>query len=142
MNDLIEKIKFKKNSILEKILGKDQKFLVSKKKRGFTLVEVLITITLMLAISGMAVLSYSKAQEKAKVNIDYATAANIATAAQMAATSGETDISIESLVSGGYLQSMPKVQQSSGGSFEVTVGNDDKVIVSIGNAQYYPKPSE
>lgn len=37
MNDLIEKIKFKKNSILEKILGKDQKFLVSKKKRGFTL---------------------------------------------------------------------------------------------------------
>ena len=37
---------------------------------------------------------------------------------------------------------MPKVQQSSGGSFEVTVGNDDKVIVSIGNAQYYPKPSE
>ncbi|MGM9535179.1 MAG: type II secretion system protein [Intestinibacter sp.] len=142
MNDLIQKIKCKKNSILAKILGENKKFFVGKKKRGFTLVEVMITITLMVIISSMAMLSYSKAQEKAKVNIDYATAANIATAAQMAATSGETEISVESLVSGGYLQSTPKVQQSSGGSFKVTVGTDDKVIVTIGDDQYYPKPSE
>lgn len=90
----------------------------------------------------MAALSYSKTQERAKVNIDYATAANIATAAQMAATNGETGISVESLVSSGYLQSTPKVQQSSGGSFTVTVGADDTITVTIGDDQYYPKPSE
>ena len=142
MKNLIQKTKIKKNEILEKIAGLNQKYFKDKKKRGFTLVEVMITIVLMVIISSMAALSYSKTQERAKVNIDYATAANIATAAQMAATNGETGISVESLVSSGYLQSTPKVQQSSGGSFTVTVGADDTITVTIGDDQYYPKPSE
>ena len=142
MKNLIQKTKIKKNEILEKIAGLNQKYFKGKKKRGFTLVEVMITIVLMVIISSMAALSYSKTQERAKVNIDYATAANIATAAQMAATNGETGICVESLVSSGYLQSTPKVQQSSGGSFTVTVGADDTITVTIGDDQYYPKPSE
>ena len=108
---------------------------------GFTLIEVIITVSIIAILASMAVANYSKAQEKARVNIDYATAANIATAAQMADTNGETSISVQSLVSGGYLQSTPEVQQSSGGSFEVTVDNG-KVTVKIGDAQYYPKLSE
>lgn len=142
MKKLLKKMKHKNCLILEMMSVKNSKFFNRKKRRGFTLVEVMITVTLIAILSSMAMLSYSKAQEKAKVNIDYATAANIATAAQVAATNGETEISVESLVSGGYLQSTPQVQQSSGGSFEVTVANDGKVTVNIGNTQYYPKPSE
>ena len=139
MKNLIQKTKIKKNEILEKIAGLNQKYFKDKKKRGFTLVEVMITIVLMVIISSMAALSYSKTQERAKVNIDYATAANIATAAQMAATNGESNITVQSLVSGGYLQSTPKVQQNSGGSFSVQISDDDKVTVKIGTETYYPK---
>ncbi|MGM9533152.1 type IV pilin protein [Intestinibacter sp.] len=139
MKIIFEKIKYKKDFILK---SKNKESFDRKKKRGFTLVEVMITVTIIGILSSMAMLSYSKAQEKAKVNIDYATAANIATAAQVAATNGETGISVESLVSGGYLRSMPEVQQSSGGSFKVIVGDDDTVTVSIGDIQYYPKPNE
>lgn len=142
MKKLLKNMKHKNCLILEMIYTKNPKFFNRKKRRGFTLVEVMITVVLIAILSSMAMLSYSKTQENAKVNIDYATAANIATAAQMAATNGETGISVESLVSGGYLQSTPQVQQSSGGSFEVTVGDDDKVTVKIGDTQYYPKPSQ
>ena len=134
MKKLLQKINCKKIIFLEKIYN-------GKKKKGFTLIEVVITVSIIAILASMAVANYSKAQEKARVNIDYATAANIATAAQMADTNGETSISVQSLVSGGYLQSTPEVQQSSGGSFEVTV-DKGKVTVKIGDAQYYPKPSE
>lgn len=114
----------------------------NKKKRGFTLVEVMITVTIIGILSSMAMISYSKAQEKAKKNVDYATAANIATAAQIAATDGaeSSSINLSYLVSNKYLQSKPEVQQNIEGDFVVTVGADDTVTVTLGNSTYYPKP--
>lgn len=109
-----------------------------KKRSGFTLVEVMITVTLIAILSSMAMLNYSKAQDKAKKNIDYATAASIATAAQMAVADGKTNISVQSLVNDKYLQSMPKAQQDSEKSFSVDATND-KITVSLGTEQYYPK---
>lgn len=91
----------------------------------------------MAILSGVAMTSYTKVQQDAKKNMDYTTAANIATAAQLADADGEaTDI--DSLVSQNYLQSTPKSQQKDKGQFSVVV-SDGKVVVKLGTEQYYPK---
>ena len=108
----------------------------AKKRKGFSLIEVVIAITLMAILSGIAMASYTKVQQDAKKNMDYTTAANIATAAQLADADGVT-VSIESLVSNN-LQSTPKSQQNNGGAFTVTA-SDGKVIVMLGQEQYYPR---
>ena len=109
----------------------------AKKRKGFSLIEVVIAITLMAILSGIAMASYTKVQQDAKKNMDYTTAANIATAAQLADADGVT-VSIESLVSNNYLQSTPKSQQNNGGAFTVTA-SDGKVIVMLGQEQDYPR---
>lgn len=115
----------------------------NKKKMGFTLVEVMITVTIIGILSSMAMISYSKAQEKAKKNVDYATAANIATAAQIASTDGidASSITVSYLVENKYLQSQPEVQQNIEGNFTVTVNSDDTITVTLGTDTYYPKPA-
>lgn len=57
----------------------------AKKRKGFSLIEVVIAITLMAILSGIAMASYTKVQQDAKKNMDYTTAANIATAARTSA---------------------------------------------------------
>ena len=139
MRAMLNNLNIKKQEILSKINNKKIEIFPKKRRKGFTLIEVIVTVGIIGILSSMAAISYSKAQDKAKKNIDYATAANIATAAQMAATNGESTITVQSLVSGGYLQSTPKVQQNSGGSFSVQISDDDKVTVKIGTETYYPK---
>ena len=102
----------------------------AKKRKGFSLIEVVIAITLMAILSGIAMASYTKVQQDAKKNMDYTTAANIATAAQLADADG-VDTS-------NYLQSTPKSQQNNAGEFSVTV-SDGKVTVTLGDEQYYPR---
>lgn len=91
----------------------------------------------MAILSGIAMASYTKVQQDAKKNMDYTTAANIATAAQLADADGVT-VSIANLVSNNYLQSTPKSQQNNAGEFSVTV-SDGKVTVTLGDEQYYPR---
>lgn len=131
-------MKFKnlKKQIIQVFNSRKSKIL-AKKKRGFSLIEIVIAITLMAILSGVAMTSYTKVQQDAKKNMDYTTAANIATAAQLADADGEaTDI--DSLVSQNYLQSTPKSQQKDKGQFSVVV-SDGKVVVKLGTEQYYPK---
>ena len=54
-----------------------------KNKNGFTLIEMVIVITIIGILSSIAVTKYSAVQENAKKNADYATAANLATAAML-----------------------------------------------------------
>lgn len=111
--------------------------LFKNRKRGFSLIEVVIAITLMAILSGIAMASYTKVQQDAKKNMDYTTAANIATAAQLADADGET-VDIKNLVNKNYLQSTPISQQKDAGEFTVTISNG-KVVVNLGEEQYYPK---
>ncbi len=126
-----------KNEIVE-VLSRRKSELLSGKKGGFSLVEVVIAITLMAILSGIAMTSYTKAQRDAKKNMDYTTAANIATAAQLADADGES-VEISNLVGKNYLQSTPKPQQSDKEKFEVTIDDNGKVIVTLDDIQYYPK---
>ena len=76
--------------------AKSKRGILTYKKDGFSLIEVVIAITLMAILSGIAMTSYTKVQQDAKKNMDYTTAANIATAAQLADADGKA-VSIENL---------------------------------------------
>ena len=109
-----------------------------RKRRGFTLIEMVIVITIIGIISSIAVTKYSKVQENAKKNADYATAANLATAA-MIALSDEKSVDVDSLVSNGYIQFKPK-PKSVEGKFEIISNNSgDTVTVTAGGETFYPK---
>ena len=109
-----------------------------KKRKGFTLIEMVIVITLLGIISSIAVGKYSKVQENAKLNADYATAANLATAASLAINDGVTVTDVNSLASEEYIQFVPKPKSKKGESFYLKI-NGDSVIVKVGNNQFYPR---
>lgn len=115
-----------------------------KKRKGFTLVEMIIVVTILGILASIALVKYGKAEMTAKKNVDYTNAANIATAAIMASIDGkETDnISVESLIEGGYLNSEPK-PQSVGGEFEISFDKERRgVIVEASDQIFYPKDNE
>ena len=114
---------------------------IKKKRRGFTLIEIVIVITIIGIISSVAVTKYSKVQENAKKNADYVTAANLATAA-MIALSDEESADIDNLVKMGYIQFVPE-PKSVEGKFEITTSNlGNTVTVTAGGKPFYPKTKE
>lgn len=121
---------------------KDNKFRYLKKKKGFTLVEMVIVITILGILSSIALVKYGKVQENAKINADYTNASNIATAANIALSDDKNmsdNITVEILKEKGYLNSIP-IPQSRDGSFSIKVqdgGND--IVVLVDTEQFYPK---
>ncbi len=111
------------------------------KRRGFTLIEMVIVITIIGILSSIAVTKYSKVQENAKKNADYATASNLATAAMISISDGNTEVQPTNLQSNGYIQFVPVTKSVKDGSFNVTA-QGDSVTVKIGSKTFYPKPEE
>ena len=111
---------------------------IKRKKRGFTLIEMVIVITIIGIISSIAVTKYSKVQENAKKNADYATAANLATAAMISLSDGNTYVQPSTLQSDGYIQFVPKSKSIKDSSFNIIV-EGDYVTVKIGTEVFYPK---
>lgn len=116
--------------------------LINKKRKGFTLVEMIVVVTILGVISSIALVKYSKVQESAKLNEDYTNAANIVTAASMAINDDEKTIdslSVETLKEKGYLNTVP-VPQSTSGKFELVINDSGTDIsVNINSKQFYPK---
>lgn len=115
--------------------------MLKKKRRGFTLIEMVIVITIIGILSSIAVTKYSKVQENAKKNADYATAANLATAAMISISDGNTSVEPSDLQRDGYIQFVPVAKSVKNGSFDVTA-QGDSVTVKIGTETFYPKPKE
>ncbi|WP_434798141.1 type II secretion system protein [Terrisporobacter vanillatitrophus] len=112
-----------------------------KRRRGFTLIEMVIVITIIGILSSIAVTKYSKVQENAKKNADYATAANLATAAMISISDGNTSVQPSDLKNDEYIQFVPVAKSVKDGSFVVTA-QGDSVTVKIGTETFYPKPEE
>ncbi|WP_122638934.1 prepilin-type N-terminal cleavage/methylation domain-containing protein [Romboutsia sp. Marseille-P6047] len=112
----------------------------SKKKKGFTLIEMVMVVVILGILSSMAMMKYGEVQKNAKIKSDCATAITIAKNDGKISSSESSGV-IDDLVKNGYLQS--KVQSNSTNKdFDILIKGDSITISSIGDdgtIQFYPK---
>lgn len=117
-----------------------------KKKRGFTLVELIVVLAIIGVISSIAAPTILSKVEEAKVKADVADASSIALAvkSEIAENGIEAaEIANDKLTDlnasiGSYFDGVvPKPKSEDGTAFEVSV-EDNKVTVKVGTTTYYP----
>ncbi|MCR8746141.1 type II secretion system protein [Romboutsia lituseburensis] len=120
--------------------------LKKKKKPGYTLVEMVLVITILGILTSLGFMKFGQVQRNAKEKADYVAASSIATAANLAIQDGvEVDginqelsqISLKDLVEKKYLTKEPS-PQSEKGQFVINI-EDDTVVVKAGTKVFYPK---
>lgn len=104
-----------------------------KNKKGFTLVELIIVLAVLVIIAAIAVPRFAKVQNDAKIDADYTTAKTIAKAVEMymASTDGYNlgdTVTMSGIVSAGFLNSTPKEQYFDASSFSFSIDSSTGVI--------------
>ena len=125
------------------------KNLHKKKREGFTLIEMVIVVTILGILSGVGFMKFGSIQETSRKNADYIAAANLATAANLYLLENpdsEDTLDIEELKTKKYISSIPK-PQSEKGDFTIEVVEDEGLVVSCKlddgkEVVFYPKPEE
>lgn len=119
-----------------------KKIILRKKKKGFTLMELLVSLGIIAALSMMVAPMIMGKIDEAKEKADISNANAIAVAVQSEILSGESlsgtlsDAQLTSLADEYFSGKLP-TPQSGGNSFVISV-NSNKVIVKVGESQFYP----
>lgn len=129
---------------MNQLLKRKNSELTVKKKKGFTLIELIIVIAVIAILAAIALPKFGAAKHNADVAADQANAKIIATAVSTAVANGDitpvdADTSIGSssylkYIDGGVL---PKAKTGTK-AFVVTYGNTNGVIVTNGTNRMYP----
>lgn len=125
------------------------KNLQKKKRAGFTLVEMVLVVTILGTLSGIGFMKFGNVQETSRKNADYVAAANLATATSLYITEHSKDIaftnsdegksiSINTLKQKGYINYEPK-PQSVEGDFTIKVLENGDIQVGSKDEVFYPK---
>ena len=107
------------------------KKLQNKKRSGFTLVEMVIVVTILGILSGLGFMKFGDIQEISRKNADYIAASNLATAANLFLienpnifTIDDEDnskiIDIQKLKTNGYINSIP-ISQTKNKQFTIKI---------------------
>lgn len=114
-----------------------------KKRRGFTLIELVMVVAILGALSSIALVKYVDVGKSSKEKSDYITASNIATAIKLALNDGKSADEAEQiskLVEWGYLEGKPIVQSvTSTDNFEIDIDGNNVVNIKVGDKYFYPK---
>ncbi|WP_338560556.1 prepilin-type N-terminal cleavage/methylation domain-containing protein [Paraclostridium sordellii] len=110
---------------------------INKKRRGFTLIELVMVVAILGTLSSIALVKFTDVGKESKINSDYITASNIATATKLAINDGVSDITLDKLSKEGYIEGTPKPQSEEGG-FIVSI-DDGNINVKVGEKVFYPK---
>ena len=125
------------------------KSLQKKKRAGFTLVEMVIVVTILGILSGIGFMKFGNVQETSRKNADYVAAANLATAANLYISEYPKDvefsdednekiIDVSTLKLKKYINYEPK-PQSEGDKFVIKLLKDGEIQVLSNNKIFYPK---
>lgn len=128
---------------MNNLLIKKNDVLAKKKKRGFTLVELVIVIAIIAILAAMAIPKLGSMRTNARVSNDVAAAKNIATIASTMIANGQITTSTTSLtlnagddLSKALLAQLDGkantgVSEASGKPFKVSFGTDGSVTVTV-----------
>ena len=111
-----------------------------KKKKGFTLIELIIVIAIIAILAAIALPKFGEIRTNANIKADIANAKNIHSAVTaMIQEDPSLSTSTATLIEKA-LDSTPTVKAATG-SFTVVLDENKNVKVMVGDQQVYPQPS-